>query len=255
MANANNVGASRICLHCGKEIPKDKPLNGKYCSRDCYFNHIDPSRQQLLEGKCIQCGNTFTVTPRYRYQLKTKKFCSHECSEAYHSGEHHPKYVEWVKLNCKICGKEYEVIPYLADKIKTCRDPECYRKWMSISFTGDKHPSWQGGLSFEPYCPKFNDTFKERVRAYFGYKCLECGTPQNGSKLHVHHVHYNKTSCCDPNVPKMFVPLCRSCHSKTNHHNREEWRQHFEQILISQYGGRSYYTQEEWDSIMNNKPS
>jgi len=254
MARTTTDSAIKICKACGKTIPPVK-ANKIYCSRECYFNTSDPNRPKTLEGICIQCGETFSVKPRMRYILKAQKFCSHECSEAYHSGENHHKYVEWIKLNCKICGKEYEVIPYLADKIKTCRDTTCYKKWMSLSFTGDKSPQWKGGISFEPYCPKFNDTFKERVRAFFRYKCILCGkeSKQNfkRSKMSVHHVHYNKTSCCDPNIPKMFVPLCRSCHTKTNT-NREEWRQRFEQLLISEYGGRSYYTQEEWD-VMQNK--
>jgi hypothetical protein len=245
MAKANVNSTIKICKHCGKTIPNSK-LNKIYCSRDCYFNSVDSARIDTLEGVCIQCGSGFSVNKRYRYLLKTKKFCSHECSEIYHSGENHHKYIKWIKCNCKICGKEYEVIPYLSDKIKTCRDPLCYKKWMSISFTGENSNMWKGGISFEPYCPKFNDTFKERVRAFFEYKCVECGIKQTESKLSVHHVHYDKMSCCDPNVPRMFVPLCRSCHTKTNH-NRNDWREHFEQLIISQHGGRSYYTQDEWD--------
>jgi hypothetical protein len=101
----------------------------------------------------------------------------------------------------------------------------------------------------------FNNSFKARVRAYFKNTCVQCGTPQNGEKLHVHHVHYNKSSCCDQNVPKMFVTLCRSCHTKTNHGDREEWRKHFEQLIISSYGGRSYYTQEEWDKMRGITPA
>jgi len=251
MQRVINDSTTKICKVCGKELPKQNKI---YCSGECYFNSRYGDRIKILEKKCLNCGEIFTLSKKRKYQLKVQKFCSHECSEIYHSGENHPKYVEWTKLNCKICGKEYEVIPYLADKLKTCRDPNCYKKWMSISFTGDKHPLWRGGISFGKYCPKFNKTFKERVRAFFNYKCLSCGQEQRdnfkGSKLSVHHVHYNKTSCCDPNIPKMFVPLCRSCHTKTNH-NREEWRQQFEQLLISEYGGRSYYTQEEWDEMQN----
>jgi len=29
---------------------------------------------------------------------------------------------------------------------------------------GDKNPNWQGGISFEPYCPLFNNTTKEKIR-------------------------------------------------------------------------------------------
>jgi hypothetical protein len=34
---------------------------------------------------------------------------------------------------------------------------------------------WRGGVSFEPYCPKFNNNLKLRIRAFFDYNCLTCG--------------------------------------------------------------------------------
>jgi hypothetical protein len=107
----------------------------------------------------------------------------------------------------------------------------------------DKHPNWMGGKSFEPYCPKFNKEFKERVRAFFGYVCPECGTPQNGSKLHVHHVNFNKMSCCDDTIP-LFVPLCNSCHTATNF-NREYWEEYFTEMIDGYYQGKCYFTKEE----------
>lgn len=110
---------------------------------------------------------------------------------------------------------------------------------------GEKSHSWKGGISFEPYCPKFTSEFKERVRAFFGYRCVECGTPQNGYKLHVHHVNFNKETCCDNTIP-LFVALCRSCHTATNH-NREYWEQHFTDMIIGYYGGKCYFTIEETD--------
>lgn len=42
---------------------------------------------------------------------------------------------------------------------------------------------------------------------------------QNKRKLSVHHVNYDKNCLCDDNECE-FVPLCISCHTKTNH-NRE----------------------------------
>jgi len=77
-----------------------------------------------------------------------------------------------------------------------------------------KHPRWKGGISFEPYCIKFNNEFKERVREFFGRKCVECGAPENGKKLCVHHVNFKKDTCCTPEVPRLFVALCTSCHGK-----------------------------------------
>lgn len=127
---------------------------------------------------------------------------------------------------------------------------ECKKKISAAlkgKFRGEKHPNWQGGISFEPYCVKFNKEFKERVRAFFRYKCLECGEPQNGEKLAIHHVNFNKKTCCDNSTP-MFVPLCNSCHGKTGR-NREYWRQHFTEIINRDYGGKCYFTKEEMDEV------
>lgn len=112
---------------------------------------------------------------------------------------------------------------------------------------GKDHPSWKGGSSFEPYCPKFNKEFRERVRAFFNYTCLLCGVPQNGRLLGVHHCNYNKNSCCDTSIP-LFVPLCASCHTKTNH-DREYWQQHFTDIINTYYQGKCYLSKEEYTAL------
>ena len=116
------------------------------------------------------------------------------------------------------------------------------RNTLAGKYCGDKNGNWKGGISFEPYCPKFNREFKERVRAFFGYKCVECGTPQNGEKLSVHHVNFNKKTCCDNSIP-LFVTLCRNCHMKTNH-NRPYWEQHFTSLINDKYGGKCYLPRE-----------
>ncbi len=116
------------------------------------------------------------------------------------------------------------------------------RRKLSERMSGENSPCWRGGISFEPYCHKFNEAFKERVREFFGRKCVECGTPENGKKLSVHHVNFNKMSCCD-DTPPLFVVLCPSCHSKTNF-NREYWEEHFTKIIEEQYGGECYMREE-----------
>jgi hypothetical protein len=102
---------------------------------------------------------------------------------------------------------------------------------------------WKGGISFEPYCPKFTEHFKERVRAFFGYLCIGCGSPQIRERHHVHHVNFDKNSCCNETIP-LFVPLCRSCHAKTNT-NREYWQNHFTELIVKYYQGKCYLSDEE----------
>ena len=121
--------------------------------------------------------------------------------------------------------------------------PDDTRRKMSEShkgkFAGEKSWFWKGGLSFEPYCIKFNNEFRERVRAFFGYRCVECGVLQSVKKLSVHHVNFRKDSCCSPDAPRLFVPLCKSCHSKTNH-RREYWEHHFTEMITEKYDGKCY---------------
>lgn len=104
---------------------------------------------------------------------------------------------------------------------------------------------WYGNVRYydgKYYCDLWTPEFRERVRAFFNYQCTECGTPQNGRKHCVHHVHYDKNVCCKNNEEirdRKFVSLCGSCHTKTNH-NRDYWEQHFTQIINDKYGGQCY---------------
>jgi len=107
---------------------------------------------------------------------------------------------------------------------------------------------WYGNLRYYDdrpiYCEKFNRDFRERTRAFRGYVCFECGEPQNGERLHVHHVHYDKKMCCNGS-PHDVVPLCRGCHSKTNY-NRDYWEDHFTELIYAyDPEGKCYFTKEE----------
>ena len=100
-----------------------------------------------------------------------------------------------------------------------------WNKGMIGFLAGKDSPHWKNGASFEPYCPKFNNAFKESIREKFGRVCFLCPTTEegNGRKLCVHHVNYNKDCLCDDSDCE-FVPLCMQCHTKTNN-NREHWEQ------------------------------
>lgn len=95
------------------------------------------------------------------------------------------------------------------------------------SVPGEKHPSWKNGISFIPYCHKFNNVFKESIRKRDDYTCQLCQFEQklNGRKLDVHHIHYDKENC-EPDV----VILCRSCNARVNI-NRDYWEKFFEDQL------------------------
>jgi len=117
------------------------------------------------------------------------------------------------------------------------------RRKNSEAHFGARNSAWCGGTSFEPYCERFNEDFKERVRAWFEYRCVLCSASQNGKRLSVHHVTYNKQTCCDHSEP-LFVALCASCHNKTNR-NRTEWEPYLNQLIMEKFDGKCYFSKEE----------
>lgn len=115
------------------------------------------------------------------------------------------------------------------------------------SRVGENHPLWKGGISYEPYCPLWTKELRNRIRAFFEFKCMLCdkSTEENGQQLSCHHVEYNKNACCD-GKPVHFAALCRSCHSKTNCNDNSRWEAMLHRIIDEIYDGRSYYTKEEY---------
>ena len=97
------------------------------------------------------------------------------------------------------------------------RPTEESKRKNSKAHSGANNYNWQDGISFEPYCIKFNAAYKRMIRERFGNVCLLCSkTPEeNGRALDVHHVNYNKMCGCDDSKC-ICVPLCHSCHMKTN---------------------------------------
>jgi len=196
----------------------------------------DPEKDRIKREKlrAARLGKKASPETRERMRAAQKgKQVSSETREKLselNRGENNPRYGTHHREESKRKSSE-------SNKGKHNPSPETRLK-LSLANRGEKCNLWKGGISFEPYCPKFNNEFRERVRSFFSHKCVECGAPQNGVKLHVHHVNFNKKTCCDNSIP-LFVALCHSCHSKTGF-NREYWQEHFTQIINEQYGGSCY---------------
>lgn len=177
--------------------------------------------------------------------------------------------------------KLYKEHPELKDQIskaQTGREPTPtmivgYKKgaetlkanWQDPEFreahSGENGANWQGGISNLPYCYLFNNEFKERNREFFNRTCMLCDKTEaeiiedmivrgkRPCKLHIHHITYNKNTCCDNTAP-LFVSLCISCNNKVNA-NREYWEQYFTNLIMTNYNGKCFYTKEEMEIIKN----
>lgn len=175
-----------------------------------------------------------------------------------------------IRGNSNPMHREDVICKFKGSNNSTLRNPETYKKVMErmcgdlnpmknprnrrmvqLKYTGKGNPNWKGGLMFLPYCHKFNDEFKRRVRTFFNNECIICGKSSNDDRreLCVHHVDYNKQTCCDDSKP-CFAALCQKCHCRTNQ-NRSEWEYIFHRIIDELYNGKSFYTREEYNIIMD----
>jgi len=263
----------KICEECGKEFEitegatSVKKGMAKYCSRECYgkaasgiyVGEKSHRWKPKIKMNCKECGKLFEAYP---YDID-RKYCSSKCANSafarIYIGENAPRWAGGkIKMTCTECGKEFELsTAHIKNGEGKYCSRDCAGKGQSKIRVGENAANWRGGLSFEPYCPKFNNQFRERVRKWFNFQCVECGQLESKRKLTVHHVYYNKKACCEQNEngeyiynidgeqvkvkgnPNKFVALCLSCHTRTNG-NRIQWAKHFEDIINNWYQGQSW---------------
>ena len=74
-----------------------------------------------------------------------------------------------------------------------------HRRNLSMIKQGVSLDEWNGFVSFEPYCPKFNEKKKEEIRNRYHRTCVISGKSalQLRERLTVHHVDNNKQQGCD----------------------------------------------------------
>ena len=182
---------------------------------------------------CETCGEEFLG-------VKRAKVCTYSCrkhsketrqklSKA-NSGENHPNHGKKAseetkrKMSKTQAGKTHTEESKLKMSIlhKGKGNP-------MYSMSGELCPSWKGGISQQDYCPVFYDEeYKQDIRDRDGNICLNCGKTeeQNGRKLDVHHIDYDKQNC----PPKNLVTVCTSCNSQANF--EREWHTSWYQAML-----------------------
>ena len=160
------------CETCGKTITRKKSDIEKakhhFCSSACH----DKWRQiELIEVTCDMCNTLF-----FKKQCDVKRtdcnFCSKMCMGKWNSKHKNGKLAPgWkgrvrptVTRICEMCNKEFKVFPCVISRGrgKFC-SMKCSSAWKSKNLSGKNSPNWINGASFEPYCEKFNDEFKEYI--------------------------------------------------------------------------------------------
>jgi len=177
---------------------------------------------KLNEHCCIDCGKEIK-----NYYTKRCQSCAKK--ELYKNPENNPNFG---KRGKNASGyKDGSTIRIYYCKEKRCNNIITYQTWKYgkgycalCANKGKRCYNWNNGSSFDPYPLGWTKTFKEQIRYRDNYKCQLCGCSEleNGRRLDVHHIDYDK----DNLLPENLVSLCRHCHPKTNH-NRNYWFAYF----------------------------
>jgi hypothetical protein len=235
---------TKNCEACGKpfsvHLADIRRGRGKFCSKSCATKtRTGKSANNWKGGKertlCRQCGKDFLVHPS-RKIYGHGMFCSRSCFYIFLNDSDEIKAKRRKTMQKKLLDPEYH--KKLSDSVKRrWEDPHeriimleksiknIARATVSdkrLKMVGPNHPNWRGGISFEPYCPKFTERLKEKIRETFGRKCYICAKTEkeNIKHLSVHHCDYNKGQGCGQKWS--LLPLCHKCHIKTNI-NRWYW--------------------------------
>jgi hypothetical protein len=228
-----------ICIQCKKEFsakPSEITEGRKFCSRKCYHNFR--SETSLSNHECEICKTIFEVH-QSDINRGSGKYCSLKCAGIAKSMKPDKK----ITCICLHCKNEFRVKP---SQLKRKRGRYCSKTCLAKSKTGTKNPNYVDGQRCSRYCEKWTPEFRERIRAFFGYRCIACGMTQleNGNKLNCHHVAYNRQTCCDESIP-MFAPLCNHHHAMTNgKNNRKRWQYMLSYIIQEVYDGKSFLPKE-----------
>ena len=235
------------CDGCGKirEINKNNhhPLCHQYYMKDS--KRIEKMRK--------------TITGKNASDETKRKMSEAQSGEKHWNYGQHPSEETKNKISKTLQGRSFS--KETIEKMKGSRGfhhSEESKEKMKNSRLGkirEKSSNWKGGISFEPYCPLFDEDFKERVREFFDRTCYLCGRTEaeqmdemreNGKRafrLAVHHVGYNKDTCCDDSPP-LFAPLCIKCHAKTNK-KRTYWENYFTEKIMKECNGKCFISKKK----------
>lgn len=190
----------KVCNGCG-EVKVVK----KYTYHNLCGMCAQQKRRQLPKPKFILEQNCFITGTGIDRILTIEKF-------GYDPADLKDKSLRNVIAICQQCGK-----------IREIRKSQYHDLCIFCSNSKENNSNWKGGLTKQRYCNLWTDEFREKIRKRFHKKCYLCGkTKENNSnrKLSVHHVNYDKNCLCNGRCE--FIPLCGSCHVKTNF-NRQIW--------------------------------
>ncbi len=187
----------------------------------------DVSFTNKTKFTCFECGDTFEDYESRRTSKDEKhNFCKKKCKREFEkNGEN---------VECSWCGEsnyrakssldemgDYSIDNHFCDKL-------CEQSWKQEHWTGENHPSWDGGSP--THRGKSWPEMRRKAINRDGYKCKICDMTREehynkyGQDLDVHHKIPAKKfeQADDSNYLINLLTTCRSCHGQLDKISRRE---------------------------------
>jgi hypothetical protein len=222
--NCNNQIQIRIigdkdCNEYGLPVPTDRRKLA--CSRECHRlwqktipweervgkEFAENFRQYMSELSSINNPSTFPgVSEKISKSMKEYLEKNPEIRKEKNNGFYNKKHSKETIQHWKETKKG-----------KCAYNQEQKEKQLKNTPKKENHPNWLGGISNGEYGLEFNSEYKQKIKDHYSSTCQLCKHQTN--HLDIHHIDYNKKN----NLFENLIPLCKSCHGKTNY-NREKWK-------------------------------
>jgi len=250
----------RKIIDAQKGIPKSKESckkmseshKGKIHSEETRKKISDSNKGKKLSDEHIQRLKEFNtgkkVSDETKAKLRDANIGKHPSDESRkkmsesHKGERHPMFGKRGE-GTSMFGKHHtnEVCERLSITHSGENNP-------MFGKVGDLHPNWKGGLSFAPYCFKFNEKRKKAVRNFFNNLCICTGEPQYNQALSVHHIDHDKEQGCN-GKPFNLVPMCIEHHTKEQY-NQEDYKSYINKTLREGFKWGIWNEQDYIEKVM-----
>lgn len=204
----------KSCLNCNKVLNQNQ-IKRSYCCSKCY--HI--SRKGKLfpfMKKFIELSKVRNIVDNPAKKLETRIKMSNTRKRLFKIGKIKNWTTKGVSLHTrtKISNsiKNKWLDPHYRNKCVEIRKQRIKEGKIKTMFgNGKDNIAYVHGMSYLPYPPFWNNKFKQNIRNRYSNICIICENSDK-KRIAVHHIDYNKNNCDISNL----IPLCNSCHQKTN---------------------------------------
>jgi hypothetical protein len=207
----------------GYTLVSDRYVCGEKLEYVCSKGHtgyVDYYIFKWREQRCKQCNLDTKLSARFEYVKEALSKEHYTLLSTEYKSAH-----DFIECTCPN-GHKYKTRWYNWKTGHRCN--KCARIRYSVIYSGDRSPSWRGGLSLNNYCSAWQDNeYRQYIKDRDKNTCQNPYCFKMSNKLSIHHIDYNKSNC----HPNNLITLCVSCNSMAN--RSRKWHSLWYQTIMN----------------------